>query len=97
MGYYAERTFIDPVGLVNPGVAEQVAHGNFKWAYLHYKPDYLVIHPIRWYDRIGNIREEPWFKEAYREVASIEETDYHLKVPLVIYQKIDEKAILATP
>jgi hypothetical protein len=82
MGYYADRTFIDPVGLVNPGVAERVAQSNFKWAYKHYKPDYLVIHPTRWYERIGNIREEPWFGKAYRKVASIEEADYYLKVPL---------------
>lgn len=95
MGYYADRAFIDPVGLINPRVAERVAHGNLKWAYQYYKPDYLVIHPARWYDRIGNIREEPWFQEAYREVTSIAETGYEPQ--LVIYQKIDDAAIPTLP
>jgi hypothetical protein len=95
MGYYADRAFIDPVGLVNPGVAEQVARGNLKWAYYYYKPDYLVIHLTRWYDQIGNIREEPWVQEAYLQVASIAETNDEPQ--LVIYQKIDDAAIPTLP
>lgn len=93
LGYFADRTIIDPVGLVNPGVADQVARGNMKWAIKYYKPDYLVIHPVRWYNRIGNIREEPWFKTAYKPVAAIEQEDYYLHVPLIIYKKINDEAI----
>ena len=93
MGYYADRKFIDPVGLINPGVAEQVARGDFKWAFRHYKPTYLVIHPARWYNQIGSIREEAWFNRAYQQVATIEEAGYYLNVPLVIYQKVDDAAI----
>lgn len=92
MGYYSDRTFVDPVGLVNPGVSEQVAHRNFKWAYLHYKPEYLVINPVRWYKRIGNIREESWFNLAYQEVGKIEEDGY-FDAPIIIYQKINEEVI----
>ncbi|MDP3980134.1 MAG: hypothetical protein Q8Q33_01830 [Chlamydiota bacterium] len=92
MGYYSDRTFIDPVGLVNPGVSEQVAKGDFKWAYLHYKPDYLVINPVRWYERIGNIRDESWFNTAYQEAGKIEENGY-FDAPIIIYQKINDESI----
>jgi hypothetical protein len=95
MGYFSDRTFIDPAGLVNFGVSEQIARRNFKWAYLHYKPDYLVISPVRWYERLGNIRDEPWFQRAYEEVGVIEQTDYS-DSPLTIYRKIDETAIPAS-
>jgi hypothetical protein len=92
IGYYSDRIFIDPAGLVNPGVSEQIARRNFKWAYLHYKPDYLVINPVRWYERLGNIREEPWFQKAYQEVGVIEQEDY-FDAPITIYQKINEMDI----
>lgn len=95
MGYYSDRKFIDPVGLVNPGVSEQVAKRNFKWAYLHYKPDYLVINPVRWYERIGNIRDEYWFSSAYQEVKKIEEDGY-FDAPIIIYKKFDE-TVIPTP
>jgi hypothetical protein len=92
IGYYSDRYIVDAVGLVNRDVLEHVARGDVKWAYLHYKPDYLIINPVRWYDRIGNIREEPWFGQAYREVALITESGY-FDAPLRIYEKIDEAAV----
>jgi hypothetical protein len=92
LGYFSERRLIDPAGLVNPGVASQVAQGNFKWSYHRYKPDYIVIHPTRWYDRLGKIREEPWFNRAYQQVATIEESE---DFPLIIYERINEAAIPA--
>ena len=92
VGYYSRRPMVDAVGLVNPGVSERVAHGNFKWAYLRYRPDFLIINPVRWYDRIGNIRQESWFGDAYREVATIEEPGY-FDAPLTIYEKVNDAAI----
>jgi len=92
VGYYSQRTLVDAVGLVNPSVSERVAAGNFKWAYLRYRPDYLIVNPVRWYDRIGNIREDNWFDDAYREVAAIEEPGY-FDAPLTIYEKVNDAAI----
>lgn len=92
MGYYSNRTFVDPVGLVNRGVSEHVARQDFKWAYLHYKPDYLVINPIRFYDQIGNIRDESWFSSAYREITEID-GDGYFDSPMIVYQKINDAAI----
>lgn len=92
MGYFSDRKFVDPVGLVNFGVSEQVARRDFKWAYLYYKPDYLVINPVRWYERIGNIKDEHWFDTAYQEVTKIEEDGY-FDAPIIIYRKINTAAI----
>jgi hypothetical protein len=92
VGYYSERPLVDPVGLINRGVSARVADGDFKWAYLHYRPDYLIINPVRWYDRIGNIRDETWFLDAYRQVATIEEPGY-FDAPLTVYQKVNDAAI----
>ena len=92
LGYYSDRTIIDPAGLVNLGTAEQVASRNFKWGYLYYKPDYLVINPVRWYDRLGSIRDETWFDKAYKEVGEIKEDGY-FDAPVTIYKKINDKAI----
>lgn len=86
IGYYGDRTMIDPVGLVTPGVWKHVAHGDFLWAYLEHQPDYLLVNSVRWYDRIGRIRDEPWFESAYEEVASIEEPGY-FDSPLTVYRK----------
>ena len=92
VGYHSQRPLVDAVGLINRGVSERVAEGNFKWAYLHYRPDYLIINPVRWYDRIGNIRDETWFGDAYRQVTTIEEPGY-FDAPLTIYEKVNDTAI----
>jgi hypothetical protein len=92
IGYYSQRTVVDAVGLIHPEVSERVAAGRFKWAYLRYRPDYLVINPVRWYDRIGNIRDQAWFGEAYQQVATIEERGY-FDSPLTIYEKLRDDAI----
>jgi hypothetical protein len=92
MGYYSGRHFIDPMGLIDPQVSKKIVQRDFKWAYLHYKPDYLVINPKRWYERIGNIREEAWFNQAYQEVVQIQEEGY-FDSPLVIYRKVNESVI----
>lgn len=86
LGYYAERRMVDPVGLVNADVPEQVAKGDFTWAFKRYQPDYILLTPVRWKDRIGIIREETWFKAQYEEVARIDEPGYS-DAPLTIYRK----------
>lgn len=92
IGYYSKRRMIDPAGLVNFGTAERVAKRDFKWSYLQYKPDYLIINPVRWYGRLGSIEDEPWFYRAYQEVGTIAEEEY-FDAPIVIYKKINNLAI----
>lgn len=84
IGYYSNRKIIDVLGLVTPGAAKRVAKGDFLWVYLAYQPDYIIYNDIfgPW---IGVVRQQPWFQEAYREIAQIEEPGY--PVPLIIYQR----------
>jgi hypothetical protein len=72
------------LGLVTPGVVDHVKKGDFLWAYLRYKPDYIVYNSIfsPW---IEVVRQQPWFKDSYYEVASLQEPGY--PAPLVIYRK----------
>jgi hypothetical protein len=92
IGFYGDRTMIDPVGLATPGAWSHVAQGDFLWAYLAHKPDYVLVNAVRWYDRIGRIRDEPWFEEAYEEVTRIEEPGYY-DSPLTVYRKMDGAAV----
>ncbi|MCX6992410.1 MAG: hypothetical protein NT011_04620 [Kiritimatiellaeota bacterium] len=86
VGYYSDRRMVDPVGLVNPDVVPHVARGDFTWALRHYQPDYIVLTPVRWQDRIGRIRDENDFKAHYELVAALEEPGY-FDSPLAIYKK----------
>jgi len=86
VGYYSDRRMVDPVGLVNPDVAPHVAQGDFTWALRHYQPDYVVLTPIRWQDRIGRIRLEADFNACYELGATLEEPGYY-DAPLAIYKK----------
>ncbi len=71
LGYAAQRPIVDPVGLVNPGVAEAVAAGDLTWAYRHYKPDYIVHNQLIFVPHIGKMLDEPWFTENYAQVGSV--------------------------
>ena len=92
IGFYSERNLIDAAGLINPNVAAHIAKGDFKWVYLHYQPDYLLINATRWYPRLGSIRDEAWFSKAYKPVMVISEPGY-FDSPITIYQKVDASQI----
>lgn len=84
IGYFSDRRMIEPTGLLDPAVAERVPSAEFKWAYRHYRPDCIVINPVRWYHWLGSIHEEDWFRAEYRRIAEIEEAGYY-DSPLTIY------------
>jgi hypothetical protein len=82
LGYYANRTIIDQLGLVNPGVAPHLARGEWSWSYQHYRPDYIIANA-----RFGHLNafvEEPWFQQEYRPIHEITEPGSDT---LVIYQR----------
>lgn len=85
LGYYARRTLIDPLGLVNPHVAAHVARREWTWAYAHYRPDYIVHHPVIFAPYIGKVIEEPWFKQEYMEVVRIPGQGI---ADLIVYQRV---------
>ena len=76
MGYYSNRSIIDPLGLVNPGLAPYVANRDFTWAYEHYRPEYIIHNQAIFVEYVGKVLDEPWFREEYREVAQIEQNGY---------------------
>lgn len=83
MGYYARRAIIDPVGLVNPGVADNVARGDLTWAYREYRPDYIVHNQYIFVPQIGKMLAESWFTQQYREIARVNQQG----AEMIIYQR----------
>lgn len=86
LGYYSRRTIIDPLGLVNPGLAVHIAQHNFTWAYEHYRPEYIIHNQLVFAPYIGQVIDQTWFKQEYREIARMSSVvdDYP---PLIIYQR----------
>jgi hypothetical protein len=85
IGYYGQRRMIDPLGLVNPGVAPHIAQREFTWAYEHYRPMYIIQNQLIFVPYVGKVVKAPWFKQEYREVMRIDEPGYP---PLIIYERI---------
>lgn len=83
LGYGAQRRIVDPVGLVNPGVADAVAHGDLLWAYRHYQPDYIVHNQQIFVEHIGKMLDEPWFTQGYTQVGSVGSGP----ASLIVYQR----------
>lgn len=93
MGYYAERTMVDFLGILEPEVAEALARGDLYWALLRYQPDYLAltaISPLYAYD----LRADPWFQAAYRPLEAMEDSRFWGS-PVTIYHRTVERVALA--
>lgn len=87
MGYHAQRSFVDPMGLASPEAIPWVAKGDFTSLYETRRPEYILLTPIRWNDRIGLIRNERWFTEGYERIHEIGIEDY-FDSPLGVYRRI---------
>jgi hypothetical protein len=83
VGYYARRTIIDPLGLVNPGVAAHVAEREFRYAYWTYNPDVIIHNPV-FPAPIGIDLQEAWLLAEYEPVATL---DSGLPEPVTIYRR----------
>ncbi|MEM4724029.1 MAG: DUF2079 domain-containing protein [Candidatus Hadarchaeum sp.] len=85
IGYYAERTMVDFLGLIRPEVARALQSGNIQWALLYYQPDYVVltrVNPLYSYD----VRADEWFKAAYTSVQIFEDERFWGS-PVTIYER----------
>jgi hypothetical protein len=82
VGYYARRTVIDPLGLVNPGVAAHVARRDFLYAYRTHRPDVIVHNPIFFPDLLGVMLDQTWFQDEYERVTTL---DSGQAEPVTIY------------
>ncbi len=95
IGYYAERSMVDFLGLLEPEVASAVARGDLYWALLRYQPDYLAltaISPLYAYD----LRADPWFQAAYTPVQAFEDPRFWGS-PMTVYQRRLPRATLVEP
>lgn len=85
MGYYAGRTMVDFLGLLEPEVAEALTRGDLYWALLRYQPDYLAltaISPLYAYD----LRADPWFQVVYAPVQTFDDPRFWGS-PLTVYER----------
>lgn len=84
VGYHSQRTIIDPLGLVNPGVAPHVAQRDFLYSYRTYRPDVIIHNPVFFASLLGIVVDEPWFKAEYEKVATL---DSGRAEPVTIYRR----------
>ncbi len=85
IGYYAQRTMVDFLGLLRPAVIEALRAGHMHWALFHYQPDYVVltrVNPLYSYD----LRQDQWFSAAYQPVRVFEDFTFW-GGPVTIYQR----------
>lgn len=88
VGYYAQRTMIDPLGLIDPSVAPHVAQRDLLWAYARSRPDYILYNE-RFAGWFRPLLQQPWFRDEYRPLTEISERDTrsHDVFTLSIYQR----------
>ena len=71
--------------LLQPEAIPYVAEADYARLYREQLPEYIILTPHRWVDRIGIIREQPWFTERYVLLTKIGVENY-FDSPLSIYQ-----------
>jgi hypothetical protein len=85
IGFYADRTMLDFLGLLEPDVAQALARGDPQWALLKYQPDYLVLTAISPLYDYG-LREDPWFQATYAPIQEFR-SDRFWGSPVTIYAR----------
>jgi hypothetical protein len=68
LGYHAERTIIDPIGLVTPGGREAILRGDRLWAFEAHAPEYFIVNT-----RFDTVPRRRAFAERYALAVEIEE------------------------
>jgi len=70
VGYFSDRTILDPVGLVTPGGLDAIREGHTWWIFDVYEPDYYVH---RSHLGQGGPLARPDFHRLYEEVHRLDE------------------------
>lgn len=88
LGYAAQRTIVDPLGLLDPATPPHLAEGDLLWTYQHYRPDYILYNDAfaGWFARM---LEQPWFAQEYRQVAQLSRPDY--PPTLTVYERVADE------
>jgi hypothetical protein len=77
------------MGLASPEAIPLVAEGDFTSLYEIRRPEYIILSPQRWNDRIGLIRSKSWFADNYERIHEIG-VDGYFDSPLSVYRRIHE-------
>jgi hypothetical protein len=96
LGYYAERTMIDYLGLLQPEVAQAVKRRDIYWWLPHFTPDYLVLSEADGVPSLYGygLDEVSWFWASYEEETRFTDSRY-LRSPLVVYRRVHTPAALS--
>jgi hypothetical protein len=85
MGYYAQRSMVDFLGLLELDIAEALGRGDLYWGLLRYQPDYLAltgVSPLYAYD----LRADPWFQATYIPVQTFDDPRFWGS-PVTVYER----------
>ncbi len=73
LGWFSDRTIIDPVGLVTPGGLESIRQGRLHWVVDRYSPDYFIHNSRNGRDPILSTSA---FRSRYKPVKRFQVADY---------------------
>ncbi len=81
IGFFSDRTIIDPMGLVTDGAITHIKDWDLSWAYREMLPDYIVVN--HQFDQfLGPFQQETWFSNCYHEVTT--------QMGIEVYQRCQE-------
>lgn len=85
MGYYADRTINDFLGLTQPSELDAIRRGDFVGGLIRSQPDYLALTNINsLYD--ANPQEDDWFRAIYTAVATFDDPRFWGS-PMTVWQR----------
>jgi hypothetical protein len=97
LGFFAERTMTDYLGLLQPDVTAMLRRGDLYSWLVAYAPDYLVFQRFRGaalvlYNHV--IQDDPWFNALYAPTTEFDDVRYPAG-PVTIFQRGDTLRPLA--
>jgi hypothetical protein len=84
IGYRSHRRIVDPLGLVNAGVAPAIARRDFLFAYRTLRPDFILYSPTHFPKDLGILVDQEWFKAEYAPVATLQSP---VGPPLTVFRR----------
>ena len=73
LGWFSQRTIVDPVGLVTPGGLDSIRQGRLHWIFEKHAPDYFIHNSIRQADPLLASQA---FRRRYQEIERFKAEGY---------------------
>lgn len=88
MGFHADRTTHDFLGLTQPQYLSSIRQGDFMRGLIHEQPDYLALTNLNsLYD--GNPQEEDWFRQIYTPAQTFDDARFWGS-PITVWQRVTQ-------